>query len=267
LKRDANANVVLNNLYKHSRADQLPGEHGGLVDGVAPDVNLAQCVAYYATHQIEVITRRSEFRLKKARERAHIVEGLLRAIDMLDAVIAAIRASEDRPAARTALMAEPFSFSEQQAEHILDMTLGRLTRLGRPTSKRRWRSSGAPSRSSSRSSVTRPACRAVITRSSARSGPSTPTTAVPRSPTTRASSGWRTHQRRGDRRHDDARRLHQGRAGGVVRPRAAAGAACRGPGSKKEDLVDDVVHTTTLAYLLLFSNGAVSTGCALMRCP
>ena len=78
-----------------------------------------------------MVTRRSDFRLRKARARAHIVEGLLKAIDMLDAVIAAIRASEDRPAARAALMAEPFSFSEEQAEHILDMTLGRLTRLGR----------------------------------------------------------------------------------------------------------------------------------------
>ena len=72
-----------------------------------------------------------EFRLRKALARAHIVEGLLRAIDMLDAVIARIRASEDRPEARANLMQEPFSFSEEQANHILDMTLGRLTRLGR----------------------------------------------------------------------------------------------------------------------------------------
>ena len=78
-----------------------------------------------------MVTRRTEFRLRKARARAHIVEGLLRAIDMLDAVIATIRGSDDRPAARAALMAEPFSFSEEQANHILDMTLGRLTRLGR----------------------------------------------------------------------------------------------------------------------------------------
>ncbi|MGH9047457.1 MAG: DNA gyrase C-terminal beta-propeller domain-containing protein, partial [Acidimicrobiales bacterium] len=102
-----------------------------LVDGVPRTLNLAQAVSYYATHQIEVITRRSEFRLKKARERAHIVEGLLKAIDMLDAVIAAIRASADRGEARASLMAEPFSFSEDQANHILDMQLGRLTRLGR----------------------------------------------------------------------------------------------------------------------------------------
>jgi DNA gyrase subunit A len=69
--------------------------------------------------------------LRKAEARAHIVEGLLRAIDMLDQVIATIRGSDDRPAARIALMAAPFEFSEEQANHILDMTLGRLTRLGR----------------------------------------------------------------------------------------------------------------------------------------
>ena len=132
LKRDANANVVLNNLYKHTPLQtNFPVNMVALVDGVPRTLNLAQALSHYVAHQIEVVTRRSEFRLQKARARAHIVEGLLKAIDMLDAVIAAIRASEDRPAARAALMAEPFSFSEEQAEHILDMTLGRLTRLGR----------------------------------------------------------------------------------------------------------------------------------------
>src|SRR5205807_6016511 len=72
-----------------------------------------------------------EYRLEKARARAHIVEGLLRCLDQLDAVIALIRGSEDRPAARQGLMAAPFGFTEIQANHILDMTLGRLTRLGR----------------------------------------------------------------------------------------------------------------------------------------
>ncbi|HLH45814.1 MAG TPA: DNA gyrase C-terminal beta-propeller domain-containing protein, partial [Acidimicrobiales bacterium] len=85
----------------------------------------------YVAHQIDVITRRSEFRLAEARKRAHIVEGLIRALDMIDAIIALIRASDNRAAAREGLMAEPFSFSEIQANHILDMPLGRLTRLGR----------------------------------------------------------------------------------------------------------------------------------------
>jgi len=132
LKRDANANVVLNNLYKHTPMQTSFGVNVvALVDGVPRTLNLAQCVFHYVEHQVEVVTRRSEYRLGKARDRAHIVEGFLKAIDMLDAVIAAIRGSDDRPAARDALMAAPFSFSEEQAIHILDMTLGRLTRLGR----------------------------------------------------------------------------------------------------------------------------------------
>ena len=132
LKRDANANVVLNNLYKQTPLQTSFGVNMlALVDGVPRTLNLAQALSYYIDHQIEVIQRRSQYRLDKARNRAHIVEGLLRAIDMLDQVIATIRGSADRPEARTALMAEPFSFTEVQATHILDMTLGRLTRLGR----------------------------------------------------------------------------------------------------------------------------------------
>jgi DNA gyrase subunit A len=94
-------------------------------------LNLIQALAAYIEHQIEVVTRRTEFRLDKARRRAHIVEGLLKAINVIDEVIALIRASDDRAAARTGLMAEPFAFSEEQAEHILDMRLGQLTRLSR----------------------------------------------------------------------------------------------------------------------------------------
>jgi DNA gyrase subunit A len=132
LKRDANANVVLNNLYKHTPLQTSFGVNMlALVDGVPRLLNLAQAVKAYVDHQIEVVTRRSQFRLDRARARAHIVEGLLKALDMLDLVIATIRGSDDRAAARTALMAAPFEFSEIQANHILDMTLGRLTRLGR----------------------------------------------------------------------------------------------------------------------------------------
>ncbi|MGO8877635.1 MAG: DNA gyrase subunit A [Acidimicrobiales bacterium] len=132
LKRDANANVVLNNLYKHTPLQTSFGVNMlALVDGVPRLLNLAQAVKAYVDHQVEVVTRRSQYRLDKARARAHIVEGLLKALDMLDQVIATIRGSDDRGAARSALMAEPFAFSEIQANHILDMTLGRLTRLGR----------------------------------------------------------------------------------------------------------------------------------------
>jgi DNA gyrase subunit A len=132
LKRDANANVVLNNLYKHTPLQTSFGVNMvALVDGVPRVLNLAQMLGAYVDHQVEVIRRRSTFRLRKARDRAHIVEGLLKALDHIDAIIATIRGSEDRAAARAALMAAPFEFSEIQANHILDMQLGRLTRLGR----------------------------------------------------------------------------------------------------------------------------------------
>ncbi len=132
LKRDANANVVLNKLYKNTSLQTTFAVNMlALVDGVPRTLNLAQALTHYIAHQVEVVTRRTQFRLRKAEARAHIVEGLLRAIDMLDLVIAAIRGSDDRGAARIALMAAPFEFSEEQANHILDMTLGRLTRLGR----------------------------------------------------------------------------------------------------------------------------------------
>ena len=132
LKRDANANVVLNKLYKQTSLQTSFGVNTlALVDGVPRTLNLALVLTHYVAHQVEVVTRRTEYRLEKARRRAHIVEGLLKAIDMLDAVIATIRNSDDRPAAQVALMAAPFDFSEEQAKHILDMTLGRLTRLGR----------------------------------------------------------------------------------------------------------------------------------------
>ncbi len=132
LKRDANASVVLNNLYKHTPLQTSFGVNMvALVDGIPRTLNLVQALEAYVEHQIDVIRRRSQFRLDKARRRAHIVEGLLKALDMIDAIIAAIRASDDKAAARIALMGVPFEFTETQAEHILDMTLSRLTRLGR----------------------------------------------------------------------------------------------------------------------------------------
>ncbi|HSJ91372.1 MAG TPA: DNA gyrase subunit A [Ilumatobacter sp.] len=132
LKRDANANVVLNNLFKMTQLQtSFSINMVALVGGVPRTLNLKTALEGYVSHQIEVVTRRSEFRLKKARDRAHILEGLLKALDVIDEIIATIRASDDRSDARTRLMAEPFEFSEVQAEYILDMPLGRLTRLAR----------------------------------------------------------------------------------------------------------------------------------------
>src|SRR5262245_35568164 len=132
LKKDAPALVILNNLYKHTPLQSnFAVNTVALVDGVPRTLNLVQVLQHYIAHQIDVVRRRSQFRLEKARRRAHLVEGLLKAIDVIDEVIALIRASEDRPAARAGLMAEPFEFSIDQAEHILDMRLGQLTRLAR----------------------------------------------------------------------------------------------------------------------------------------
>ncbi|WP_419924534.1 DNA gyrase subunit A [Candidatus Poriferisocius sp.] len=131
LKRDAPALVVLNNLYKYSPLQtSFPANMVALADGVPRTMTLRDCLAAYAGHQQEVVRRRTEFRLDEARRREHILEGLVRAVEMIDEIIAAIRASANRAAARTTLMGEQFEFSEIQANHILDMALGRLTQLG-----------------------------------------------------------------------------------------------------------------------------------------
>lgn len=132
LKRDANPLVVLNNLYKYTPMQSTFSVNMvALVDGVPRTLNLRELLVAYVEHQREVIRRRTEDRLRKANARAHILEGLIKALDVIDEIIAAIRASEDRGAARAALMAEPFEFSEIQANFILDLPLGRLTRLAR----------------------------------------------------------------------------------------------------------------------------------------
>ena len=132
LKRDAAANVVLNNLFKHTPLQtSFAANMVALIDGVPRTLNLRDALQAYVNHQIDVVTRRSEYRLGQARDRAHIVEGLVRALDLIDDIIALIRGSEDRASALTDLQLEPLSFSERQANHILDMQLGRLTRLGR----------------------------------------------------------------------------------------------------------------------------------------
>ncbi len=132
LKRDAPGNVILNNLFKHTPLQtSFPVNMVALVDGVPRTLDLRAALTHYIDHQVEVIRRRSEFRLAKARRRAHIVEGFLRALDLIDEIIAAIRASADRAAAIEALQADAFGFSEIQATEIVDMRLSTLTRLGR----------------------------------------------------------------------------------------------------------------------------------------
>jgi DNA gyrase subunit A len=256
LKRDANPNVVLNNLYKHTPMQTSFGVNVvALVDGVPRTLNLAQAVGHYVDHQVEVVRRRSEHRLGRARDRAHIVEGLLRAIDMLDAVIAAIRASDDRPAARDALIAEPFSFSEVQAAHILDMTLGRLTRLGRSELEEEMVK-----------------LRETIVELEGILADPTKLRGVI------ASELGEIRRRFGDERRtrivndpgelavedlieDEELVVTMTRAGYIkavptasFRTQGRGGRGVQGARLKEEDLVADLVHTTAHAYLLLFSN-------------
>ncbi len=131
LKRDANAQVVLNQLFKHTQLQDSFGVHLlALVDGVPRTLTIDAALHAYIAHQVEVVSRRTAHRLRKAEERAHVLEGLLVAIANLDEVIALIRGSASAEVARGSLM-ETFSLSEIQAQAILDMQLRRLAALER----------------------------------------------------------------------------------------------------------------------------------------
>ncbi|MFS1516856.1 DNA gyrase subunit A [Bacillus sp. SCS-151] len=131
VRKDANANVLLNNLYKQTALQTSFGINMlALVDGQPKVLNLKQCLYHYLEHQKVVIRRRTDFELRKAEARAHILEGLRIALDHLDEVIALIRSSQTTDIAREGLMNQ-FSLSEKQAQAILDMRLQRLTGLER----------------------------------------------------------------------------------------------------------------------------------------
>lgn len=130
-RKDVNANVLLNQLFKHT---QLQDTFGvimlALVDNQPKILNLKEMLTYYLDHQKDVVTRRTRYELNKAKERAHILEGLLKALDVIDEVIRIIRASKNVSEARESLM-EAFDFSEAQAQAIVDMRLRALTGLER----------------------------------------------------------------------------------------------------------------------------------------
>lgn len=139
VRRDANANVILNNLYKHTAMQTTFGINLlALVAGQPKVLNLKQALKFYLDHQEEVIRRRTAFELKKAEARAHILEGLRIALDHIDAIIQLIRSSQTTDIARTGLM-EQFSLSEKQAQAILDMRLQRLTGLEREKIEEEYR--------------------------------------------------------------------------------------------------------------------------------
>ncbi len=131
LRRDVNAHVILNTLYKHTQLQETFGIIMlALVDNQPRVLNLKEVLYYYLEHQKDVIVRRTKFDLKKAEDRAHIVEGLRIALNNLDEVIKTIRASKNAEVAKHALM-EKFTLSEKQSQAILDIRLQRLTALER----------------------------------------------------------------------------------------------------------------------------------------
>ena len=131
LRADVNPQIMLNNLFKHTQLQTTFGASMlALVDGHPRELNLKEILYYYLKHQEEVVTRRSQFELNKAKAKAHILEGLLIALDNIDAVIRTIRESKTDAIAKVALM-DNFKLSEKQAIAILDMRLRRLTGLER----------------------------------------------------------------------------------------------------------------------------------------
>src|SRR5213076_1007210 len=131
LKRDAVPQVAMNKVFKLTPLQTTFGYNAvALVDGVPKTLSLLELVRYYLDYQREIVTRRSKYELRQAERRAHILEGYLKALDNLDAVIRLIRAAADTDSARTGLM-EQFELSEIQAQAILDLRLARLTGLAR----------------------------------------------------------------------------------------------------------------------------------------
>ena len=131
LKKDVYPQVVLNYLYKHTSLQENFGANMlALVDGKPRVLNLREMIYYYLEHQKEVVTRRTRYELDKANARAHILEGLLKALDHIDEIVAIIRASKDTATAKEALISR-FAFTDKQAQAILDMRLARLTGLER----------------------------------------------------------------------------------------------------------------------------------------
>ncbi len=256
LKRDANANVVLNNLFKQTSLQTSFGVNMvALVDGVPRTLNLVQMLQHYIDHQVDVITRRSQYRLKKAQDRAHIVEGLLKALDMIDAIITLIRGSDDRAAARIGLIAEPFEFTEIQANHILDMTLGRLTRLGKAELEKEM----AELRET------------IAELESILSDPLKLRTVIKTEMTEirdqfatdrRAEITYDPGELNAEDFIDDAPLVVTMTKAGYIKTTAAGAFRSQGRGGrgiagarlKEEDLVTQIIHTSAHAYLLFFSN-------------
>jgi len=256
LKRDAPALVILNNLYKRTPLQtNFSVNTVALVDGIPRTLNLRDALVAYIDHQKEVVRRRSQNRLEKAQARAHILEGLIKALDLIDEIIAAIRASEDKQAAREALMAAPFEFSDVQAEHILDMALSSLTRLGRARLEEELAQKRAEIAELEAILADEVKLRAVI---SEEMGEIRETYAQPR----RSQITYDVGDLDIEDLIDDEDLVVTMSAKGYIKTVASDAFKVQGRGGrgvagtklKDEDWVNHIIHTTAHAYLLFFSN-------------
>ena len=192
LKRDAVARVVLNNLLKHTELQtNFSANMLALVDGVPRTLTVDQFISNWVAHQIEVIQRRTRFRLAEAERLAHVQRGLVKALDALDEVIALIRRSPDVDDARTGLM-ELLEIDEIQAQAILDMQLRRLAALQRQKIIDRLAELERTIADLEDILANEPASGRSSPTSSPRSSRSTATSGVPRSSPPTATSRWRT---------------------------------------------------------------------------
>jgi len=232
----------------------LVGASGG-TPGVPRTLNLVQALQYYIDHQVEVLTRRSQHRLAKARRDEHLREGRLKAVNVIDQIIALIRASDDRRAAKASLMAEPYEFSEVQADDILEMRLGQLTRLARVELEQQLEELRAQIAELERILADPVALREVIKDELG------------------AVRAKYADARRTELTHDDGEIVDldliddeplvitMTRAGwvksleaGAFRNQARGGKGVTGAKLKEEDLVSEVLHTSAHAFVLCFSN-------------
>jgi len=256
LKKDAPALVILNNLFKHTPLQTSFGVNMvALVDGVPRTLSLRDALVHYVAHQVEVIRRRSEYRLDKALRRAHLLEGLLRAIDMIDAIIAMVRAAADRQSVIAELQSDRFGFSEEQATHIADMRLHQLSRLGRANLEEELAKLRETIAELEAILADDGVLRGVI---KAELGAIRDEYATPR----RCSIEFDPGDLDVEDLIDDEELVVMMTANGYIKTVAADAFRTQGRGGrgvagtklKDEDYVTDIIHTSAHAYLLLFSN-------------
>ena len=255
LQRSAVPQVVLNQLYKMTQLQDSFGVNTvALVDGVPQTLNIAELVQYFLDHQMEVIERRTQFRLDRALARAHILEGLVVAVDNIDEVVAIIRRSAEADQARTALM-ERFELTEIQARAVLDMPLRRLTSL----ETEKLRAELAELReliADLQSILADPARRRAII--AAELGEARRAHGDERRTRIQPDEGELSFE---DLIADDELVVTASAKGyvktvdaGVYRSQARGGKGVKGASVKGGDYLTHVLHTTAHAYLLFFSN-------------